>query len=90
MRAEDVFVREGVYALKFTPSAGTRKGGEEREVPLHEHLLTQGFLDFVSGRQAGPLIYEPATKKAEDTGVTKEKSFRMPGHASGWPIGFVP
>jgi integrase len=36
------------------------KGGEPRTVPLHEHLLAQGFLEFVRERGPGPLFYDPA------------------------------
>jgi hypothetical protein len=59
LRAEDVFERDSVAAIKITPAAGTVKGGKAREVPLHAHLIEQGFLDFVAKHGPGPLFYEP-------------------------------
>jgi integrase len=44
--------------MKFKPEAGTIKTGEARTVPLHAHLIEQGFLDFVHKRGKGPLFYK--------------------------------
>jgi integrase len=78
LRAEDVFARNGVRALKITPAAGTVKGGKAREVPLHGDLIEQGFLDFVLHRGPEPLFYKPAVEKNHDTEVdiTKPKKSR--------------
>nr|WP_187275530.1 tyrosine-type recombinase/integrase [Methylobacterium sp. WL6] len=35
------------------------KTGEPRTVPLHAHLIEQGFLVFVQASLAGPLFYDP-------------------------------
>lgn len=35
------------------------KTGELRSVPLHAHLLDQGFLTFVAASAPGPLFYDP-------------------------------
>jgi integrase len=59
LRGVDVIARDGVHALRLTPDAGTIKTGSTRTIPLHEHLITQGFLDFVKGRGDGPLFYNP-------------------------------
>jgi len=63
LRAEDVVTREGVPAINITPEAGTVKTGKVREVPLHEHLIDQGFLEFARSR-SGPLFYGAATRKS--------------------------
>ncbi|MCY1644596.1 tyrosine-type recombinase/integrase [Methylorubrum sp. SL192] len=34
------------------------KTGEPRTVPLHAHLLEQGFVEFVNARSPGPLFYD--------------------------------
>ena len=57
LRKEDVIQRDGAHAIMITPDAGTVKSGEARVVPLHEHLIAQGFLDFVSAHKDGPLFY---------------------------------
>jgi integrase len=60
LRAGDVDLTR--KALTFTPSAGTVKTGQARTVPIHEHLVEQGFLRFVKGvlalkGQEGGLFY---------------------------------
>jgi integrase len=34
-----------------------------RLVPLHEHLIEQGFLKFVADHGAGPLFYDPSRRR---------------------------
>ncbi len=48
-----------VWQIRITPSAGTVKGNKARDVPVHPHLVEQGFIDFVSGCDDGPLFYDP-------------------------------
>jgi integrase len=43
-------------AMKISPDAGTVKNRKPRTVPLHEHLIEQGFLAFVHASGAGPLF----------------------------------
>jgi hypothetical protein len=47
LRGVDVIEQEGVNAIHITPDAGTVKTGRGRTVPLHEHLVAQGFLKYV-------------------------------------------
>jgi integrase len=72
LRGTHVIERGGVYGLKITPEAGTVKSAEARTVPLHEHLLAQGFLAFVKQRGKGPLFYQERTTSTE-TDPTKLK-----------------
>ena len=57
LRGIDVVERDGVYALRITPEAGTVKGRKPRVVPLHEHLIEQGFLDFAAKHGDRPLLH---------------------------------
>jgi integrase len=57
LRAEDVQQDQGVWAIRITPEAGEVKTNEARWVPLHEHLIEQGFLTFVEGKR-GALFYD--------------------------------
>ena len=57
LRKSDVIERGGIHALRITPEAGAVKGGKTRVVPLHEHLIAQGFLKFVADHVEGPLFY---------------------------------
>ena len=67
LRRADVIKRDGIDALKITPEAGTVKNAQARVVPLHQHLIAQGFLKFVEKRGAGPLFYKPRTTTATVT-----------------------
>jgi hypothetical protein len=62
LRKHDVIERDGIPALHFTPEAGSRKSGAAQAVPLHEHLIAQGFLTFVHDHSDGPLFYKPDQK----------------------------
>jgi integrase len=46
--------------MKLTPEAGTIKIGKPRTVPIHPHVIEQGFLEFVRSRGKGTLFYNPA------------------------------
>lgn len=59
LRAEDVSEIDGVWTMLITPEAGGVKTNEARTVPLHMHLLEQGFLEVVKGKD-GPLFYDPS------------------------------
>jgi integrase len=63
LRGNDIVEREGVYALRITPEAGTVKGRKPRFVPLHEHLIAQGFLDFAAKHGDRPLFYTARDSK---------------------------
>jgi integrase len=58
LRGIDVQRRGEFYVMRLLPEAGTIKTREARTVPLHEHLIEQGFLEFVHARGKGPLFYE--------------------------------
>lgn len=59
LRAEDVTQIEGHWTVKITPEAGGVKSGAFRLVPLHQHLIEQGFLAVVEQQKSGPLFYDP-------------------------------
>jgi integrase len=47
LRKQDVRKQEGVWTVSITPEAGDVKDKEWRDVPLHPHLIEQGFIKFV-------------------------------------------
>lgn len=57
--------RDGFWLLRITPDAGTVKGSMPRTVVLHDHLIEQGFLDFVRKAKPGPLFYDPKAVKTD-------------------------
>jgi len=63
------------------------KGNAAREVPLHEHLVAQGFIGFAKGLRAGPLFYDPdARRKADDdpTNPTRQPWAKARDKISEW------
>jgi len=58
--------KEGFWVITLTPEAGTVKGFVYREVPVHEHLIAQGLLDFVSNSEDGPLFHNGTKAKTID------------------------
>jgi integrase len=61
LRADDVDPTR--KAISFDPTAGTVKTEKMRVIPIHEHLIEQGLLEFVKGVLAvkgpeGGLFYE--------------------------------
>lgn len=57
--------KDGFWTLRITPDAGTVKGSMPRTVVLHDHLIEQGFVEFVSKAKPGPLFYDPQSVKAD-------------------------
>ncbi|WP_157182150.1 tyrosine-type recombinase/integrase [Methylobacterium sp. WSM2598] len=55
LRAEDVREEGAVPVVDLRVT----KGGRPRTVPVHPHLVEQGFLRFVKAKGTGPLFYDP-------------------------------
>lgn len=60
LRGRDVRRDGAAWVIRITPEAGSVKTGRWRDVPLHPHLVEQGFVDFVLGCGSGALFYDPA------------------------------
>jgi integrase len=71
LRGADVYQRSGFYVMNLTPDAGTIKTRTAREVPLHEHIINQGFIDFVEQQGRGPLFYNAQKPPAASQDVLK-------------------
>jgi len=87
LRAVDIVEQDGVHAIKLSPEAGTIKSGKARMVPLHGHLIDQGFLDFVKDSGKGPLFYnEPkaVAAVADPTNPRKPRYVKAREHVAAW------
>lgn len=67
LRKSDFHKHDGHWFVSITPEAGTVKTKEVREVPLHEHLIERGFLDFVK-RSADGYLFLSAKSEGEFRG----------------------
>jgi integrase len=56
LRKQDVGKEDGHWVIRISPEAGTVKTNEARSIPLHPHLVEQGFPDFARGAADGPLF----------------------------------
>jgi integrase len=87
IRGIDVVTVGGVNAINITPEAGTVKTREARTVPLHSHLIDQGFLAFVKRSGQGPLFYTHAKANEAPTDATnppKERYVKAREHLADW------
>jgi integrase len=90
LRGVDIVERDGTPAMKISPEAGTTKSGKARTVPLHEHLIEQGFLAFVKANGNGALFYnEPKQLPASDdpTNPRKQRYVKAREHLAAWVRG---
>jgi integrase len=70
LRGQDVDKVGGIHAIRITAAAGTVKNRTPRVVPLHEHLLKQGFIEFVHSSGRGPLFYTESKSAPGSTDAT--------------------
>lgn len=56
LRKQDVRELDGHWFIRLTPEAGNIKTGQFRVVPIHDHLIEEGFLAFVQAAKEGPLF----------------------------------
>jgi integrase len=75
LRKADVREIEGVWTVLITPEAGGNKTNEARTVPLHEHLIEQGFIDAINDKPEGPLFYTPSQGRADKAQYEKVGTF---------------
>jgi len=87
LRKRDLVKRDGVFALHLTPEAGSMKTKEARTVPLHEHMLAQGFREFVEAQPDGPLFHNPErprTTSASAVVVKKRLASQVSSRLAKW------
>ncbi len=73
LRAEDIVWIDQCWVVRITPDAGSVKSGKARTVPLHSHLIEQGFIEVVKARKEGPLFYEPSRSLGGSSGNPQYK-----------------
>lgn len=67
LRASDIKEVDGLWCVCITPAAGSVKNRHERMVPLHPHLVDQGFVEFARQKKGDtPLFYSLARQRGSD------------------------
>jgi hypothetical protein len=56
VRKQDIRHEKGDWIVRLTPDAGTLKTNKYRDVPIHQHLIELGFIEFVNTCRDGPLF----------------------------------
>lgn len=79
LRKEDVRTSGGIAFMRLTPDSGSIKSGLYRDVPLHQHLLDRGFLEFVARSDDGPIFYANSPR----SGITPPAK-TVAGRVGGW------
>jgi integrase len=67
LRGADVQEIDGVWTVRITPEAGTVKAKEARLVPLHPHLVEQGFPAIAKANGDGPIFFDPTRQRVQST-----------------------
>ena len=86
LRGADVQERDRVNVMVLTPDAGTIKTSKVRTVPIHRHLIDEGFLAFVRSRGKGPLFYDPAEQQgsSDPTNPRRPRSVSVRQRLGDW------
>jgi integrase len=70
LESKHILFEAGVWGIDIQQS----KNGRPRIVPIHRHLITQGFLDFVREREGSPLFFDAEKLKDEPLVVHKTRA----------------
>ena len=80
LRGKDFKKTAEGWVIHFTPEAGTTKTNEDRQVPVHSHLIDLGLIEFAKASGDGPLFYRP--EKAGK--VSPKRAQATAGRVSEW------
>jgi integrase len=87
LRGSDVTQRGDMFVMRLTPEAGPIKTSTARTVPLHEHLIAQGFIDFVRAQGNGPLFYnvrQASVAEIDPLNPERSPSIKTRGRLGAW------
>ncbi|MHC2635347.1 hypothetical protein ACVME5_008032 [Bradyrhizobium liaoningense] len=82
--------RKGLFVMKLTPDAGTIKTAKPRTVPIHEHLIAEGFIEMVRQVGKGALFYNDKTAQrlsADPLKPTRSRADTARAHLGEWVRG---
>lgn len=82
LRAMDIREEEGVWIIHITPEAGSVKTRKARKVPIHSHLIEQGFHKLGKEGDPTPLFYDP--KAMRGGSKTATQATKMGERLAAW------
>jgi integrase len=87
LRGDDIEKRGSFYVMKLMPDAGTIKTRKTRVVPIHEHLIAQGFLEMVRSVGRGALFYDDKTThraSSDPMNPSRSRAGNVRGELAEW------
>ena len=72
LRGRDVVKDAGFWFVELTPEAGPIKHRKPRRVPLHPHLMEQGFVEMAKRIGEGPLFSDPGRRRSTKPTLSKK------------------
>jgi integrase len=83
LRGMDIRRRDGMWCVRISPEAGTQKSDAERDVPLHEHLIVQGFVEYARlHRPTEPLFHAYEFVELPETPEGGDEDARLKAEAN--------
>jgi integrase len=89
LRKRDIRQHDGVWMMNLTPEAGSVKTREARLVPIHAHVIEQGFLDELKRLPEGPLFYNPDNRRAPEDDDGNRHAKKVGERLAKWVRGEV-
>ncbi len=83
IRGCDFFQQDGYWVMRITPAAGSTKSGSARLVPLHSHLIEQGFVQAIRDLGQGPIFYD--SERARGGSLGNPHSKKVGERIASWP-----
>jgi integrase len=90
LRGGDIEDRNGLHVMKLTPDAGTTKNRKIRVVPLHEHIIAQGFIEMARRVGKGALFFNDSTPQrvsADPLKPSRRRADTARAHLGTWVRG---
>jgi integrase len=87
LRGKDIEQRATLHVMKLSPEAGTIKTRKARVVPLHEHIVEQGFLEMVRKVGQGALFYDdkmPRRESGDPLNPSRSRAGNVRGDLAEW------
>jgi integrase len=87
LRGDDIEKRGNFHFMKLMPDAGTIKTRKTRVVPIHEHLIAQGFLEMVRSVGKGALFYNdktPHRTSSDPMNPSRSRAGNVRGDLAEW------